>query len=129
MAEAAKGFETNLFASLRDNASFWGFALQQLQAGLKVQAELLDNLHSTTANCLRHRRQNIEDATTALGRMHECKDLGEVATIQQKWLSDCLHSLMEDFAALSGTAAEAARSWASDYGPAATDVKITKIAS
>jgi len=82
MAETAKGFEANLLASLRDNTSFRRFGLQQLQANLKAQTDLLGNLHSTSETYLRHRRQNLEDAATALDRMLECKDLGEIAAIQ-----------------------------------------------
>jgi len=108
MAES-KAFELNPFAAPKEGAAFWNFGLQQLQAGLKAQAEFLGNLQSATENCLRHRRQNVEDAATAVGRMCECKDAGEAAAIQQKWLSDFAQSLMEDFTALSGTAAAAAR--------------------
>lgn len=104
-----KAFDLSPF---KDSAALWNFGLQQLQAGLKAQAQFFGTLESATEICLRHRRQNVEDAATAVGRMCECKDIGEIGAIQQKWLADCMQSLMEDFSALAGTAAAATRGMA-----------------
>jgi len=126
MAETAKAFETNPFTVLTDPRAFWGVGLQQVQAGLKAQADLLANLQSVTETCLRHRRQNIEDAATAVGRMCECHDLVEAAVIQQKWLTDCMQSLAEDFTALQNTTAAAARDLPAAPSDPARDIKVAR---
>jgi hypothetical protein len=132
MAEAAKAFEVNpfaAFAAFKDNTTLWNLGMQQLQAGLKAHAELLGNAQSVTETCLRHRRQNLEDAVTAVERMCACKDLGEATAIQQKWLSDCMQSLMEDFTVLSSAAAIAATRDIAEPRRAAREIKVAKAAS
>lgn len=127
MAETAKTQETNPFAALGDGAAFWNFGMQQFQAGLQAQAELLGNLQAASESYWRHRRQNFEDAATALRRMCECRDFGEATTIQQKWMADVARSLLDDFATLSRAAP--ARSSAPEQRTPSREIKVAKAAS
>ncbi len=108
MAGHGKMWETNPLSAFPENRVIWNTVMQQTDACLKTQAEILARLQSASDRWLRHRRENLEDASTAIKRMCECEDIGEAANIQQKWLSDCLQSMMDDWTAISATTATVA---------------------
>jgi hypothetical protein len=80
--------------------------LEQSDWWLKAETTLCDRLQAANARWLEHRRRDFDNGLAVLCALAVCRDFGDVATIQQKWLAECMHSVVTEWTDLMRPFAE-----------------------
>jgi hypothetical protein len=79
---------------------------QQSEWWLKAQADLYPRLQEANARWLERRQRILDNGLAALRELAACRDLGEAAVVQQKWLAECLRSMVAEWTDLMSPFAE-----------------------
>jgi hypothetical protein len=80
--------------------------LQQTEWWLQAQTELFSRLQAANTRWLEHRKTDFGNGLEVLRQLAACRDFGEAAAIQQKWLAQCLRSAAADWTDLMSPFAE-----------------------
>jgi hypothetical protein len=83
----------------------WQSTFKRMEEWMKPDTGALESLQGAAQTWMTHRLEDFQKGIEASRRMAECKDFGEAAAIQQKWLAECTQRLVADWTALMTPAA------------------------
>jgi len=89
------------------------------------QARVLAAFQAASERWVEHRRHDFETGVATMQQLASCKDLGEAASIQQKWVAECAHSLAADWIALMNPAT--ARATREPQAARKVAISVTKV--
>src|SRR5437016_5442493 len=78
--------------------------LRQMEAWTNAQGEILSGMEALWTDWMKRQREAIEATAQSLQQMFECRNLADLAQIQQRWLADTVHRTTSDISTLAGNA-------------------------
>jgi len=93
-----------------DLAELWQSAFKRMEEWMKPDIGGLGHFQGASQRWMTHRLEDFQKAVEASRKIAECRDLGEAAAIQQKWLAECTQRLVADWTSLVTPTPEAPRS-------------------
>ncbi len=100
MREQSKSAAIPEIPGFKEYNAFLGSALQQSKAWMGGQVQMLAAFQAASERWVEHRRRDFERSVAAIQQLASCRDLGEAAAIQQRWVAECARSLTADWVAL-----------------------------
>ena len=71
--------------------------VKQLDLLCRTQQAVLASWQAATDEWFKHRQAHVAAAQAACDELLQCRDLGQVATVQQKWLAGVMDRASSDF--------------------------------
>jgi hypothetical protein len=80
--------------------------LRQAEMWLRAQSDLLSNVDRMWTRWMQRQHEAISVSVRSLTQISECRDLGNIIQIQQRWLAHTVERTTSDWSALAKDAVE-----------------------
>ena len=99
MSSKSKTMEREFMPGVAASQAFWQSALRQGGDWMQGGPETLIRVQCAAETWMRHRSEDYQKGLAAAAQMAACRDIGQAAAIQQKWLAETTQSLLSDWMA------------------------------
>jgi len=100
MSSKSKATEREFMPGVAASQAFWQSALRQGGDWIQGRPETFAQVQRAAETWMRHRSEDYQKGLAAATQMAACRDIGQAAAIQQKWLAETTQSLFADWMAM-----------------------------